>query len=102
MSDTKSSIRRTLIREVALLVGLLLLGLVLLPIAIFVVGSQVFGDYGAAGFSGFFNMLGGKLRNGDWVAWFLVLAPYFAWQVVRMTAFFWRKLGRDAASSTHV
>ena len=98
MSDTKSPIQRILKRELALLLGLLLLGLVLLPIAVFVVGGQVFGDYGPSGFSGFFNTLGGKLRNGDRVAWFLVLSPYFAWQAVRLTALLWRRLGRDATS----
>jgi len=98
---TKSPIRTTLTRELALLLSLLLIGLVLLPMAVFFVGGQVFGDYGPGGFSGFFNTLGGKLRQGDWVAWFLVLSPYFAWQAVRLTAFFWRRLGQRATSSRH-
>ena len=78
--------------------GLLFAGLVLLPIAIYVVGGEVFGDYGGAGFSDFFGVLSGKVRSGDTVAWFLVLSPYLVWQILRLTAFCWRLAGRPAAA----
>lgn len=93
MSNHRSDFSKTARRELALFLSLLLFGLVLLPIGVFFVGDQVFGDYGHAGFTGFFNTLGGKLRSADWVAWFLVLSPYFAWQTVRLTAMAWRRLG---------
>lgn len=93
MAETASPTRRIVSKELALLLVLVLFGLILLPIAVFFVGNLVFGDYGPAGFSGFFNTLGGKLRSGDWVAWFLVLSPYLAWQTIRLTAFLWRRLG---------
>ena len=67
-------------------------------IAIFFVGSQVFGDYGSGGFSGFFSTVSGKIRSGDWVAWFLVLSPYLGWQTIRLTALAWRLLGRPQDS----
>jgi hypothetical protein len=84
------SVKNRLLREAALLLGLVFAGLVLLPIAIYVVGNQVFGDYGEQGFGGFFRELGGKIRGGDAVAWFLVLSPYLVWQILRLTALGWR------------
>jgi hypothetical protein len=69
---------------------LLFLGFVLMPIAIYVVGRDLFGEYGGAGYGEFFNMLSGKIRSGDRVAWFLVLSPYLAWQTLRLTRFGWR------------
>lgn len=98
MSKNRFSINRIVKRELALFLGLLLFGLVLLPIGVFFVGDQVFGDYGPAGFTGFFNTLSGKIRSGDWVAWFLVLSPYLAWQAIRLTALAWRSLGNSQAS----
>lgn len=91
------SFSRTVKKELALFLGLLFFGLVLLPIAIFLVGQQVFGEYGGAGFTGFFNALGGSIRDGNWVAWFLILAPYLAWQTVRLTALLWRIAGKTQA-----
>ena len=96
MTKTKSSLRKIAAREIALFLSLLLFGLVVLPIGIFLVGDQVFGDYGSAGFSGFFNTLSGKIRDGDWVAWFLILSPYLGWQTIRLTALAWRGLGKSA------
>lgn len=97
MSESTTSTRKLIGKELALLLGLLLVGLVALPIAVFFVGNLVFGDYGPGGFSGFFNTLSGKIRDGDWVAWFLVLSPYLAWQTIRLTAFCWRLIGGRAA-----
>jgi hypothetical protein len=84
------SVKNRLLREAALLLGLVFAGLVLLPIGIYVVGNQVFGAYGEQGFGGFFRELGGKIRGGDVVAWFLVLSPYLVWQILRLTALGWR------------
>lgn len=95
-----TSFRKSVRKELALFLGLLFLGLVLLPVAIFFVGQQVFGDYGGAGFAGFFNTLGGNLRQGNWVAWFLVLAPYLAWQTVRLTRLLWRIAGHSPSHRT--
>ncbi|MGI9220767.1 MAG: hypothetical protein ACR2QS_07005 [Woeseiaceae bacterium] len=100
MSNNKSSISRIAKRELALFLGLLLFGLVLLPIGVFFVGDQVFGDYGPAGFTGFFNTLSGKIRSGEGVAWFLVLSPYLAWQSIRLTALAWRSLGNSQANGS--
>ena len=73
---------------------LLFFGLVVLPIAIWFVGKAVFGAYGGAGYMDFFGTLSAKIRAGDTVAWFLVLSPYLVWQIVRLTAFGWRAVGK--------
>ncbi len=88
------SLRYIALKELCLFLCLFFFGLVLLPVGIFLVGDQVFGSYGSQGFGGFFRDIGSKLRAGDWVAWFLVLSPYLAWQTVRLSAFFWRVVGR--------
>lgn len=94
MSETagkKSSPRGIQIKkEIALFCGLLFFGLVILPIAIWFVGKAVFGAYGGTGYSDFFGTLSGKIRSGDLVAWFLVLAPWLTWQILRLMAFGWR------------
>ncbi len=102
VDQARPPLQKLVIRELALFLGLLFLGLVLLPIAIYFVGGQVFGDYAGAGFTGFFNSLGGKIRQGDWVAWFLVLAPYLGWQTIRLTRFLWATAGRSASSENKV
>jgi len=73
-----------------LLTGMLFLGIVILPIAIWFVGKVVFGAYGGAGYGDFFGTLSGKIRNGDLVAWFLVLSPWLALQCMRLMALGWR------------
>jgi len=82
--------KQRLLRELALFLGLLFVGLVLLPIAIYLVGREVFGEYGGHGFGDFFSTLSGRVRNGETVALFLVLSPYFTWQILRLTAMAWR------------
>lgn len=77
-------------KEAALFTGMLFLGLVILPIAVWFVGKAIFGAYGGAGYSEFFGTLSGKIRNGDLVAWFLVLSPWLTWQCLRLMAFGWR------------
>jgi hypothetical protein len=97
--------KNTVRREVALLFVLLFVGLVLVPFGIYVVGREVFGDYGGHGYGDFFGTLSGKIRNRDAVAWFLVLSPYLAWQFVRLTAFAWRLASahpsKNSSSTSH-
>jgi hypothetical protein len=64
-----------------------------------VVGGQVFGDYGGHGFGEFFREVSSRVRDGNTVAWFLVLSPYLVWQVLRLTAFAWRLAGRPTGGS---
>ena len=90
MADTPLPIARILKKEALLFLALLFCGLVILPIAIWIVGSAVFGEYGGAGYGDFFGTLSAKIRSGDGVAWFLVLSPWLAWQVLRLTLFGWR------------
>lgn len=96
VANTESSFRRIALREICLFLCLLFVGLVLLPVGIYLVGDLVFGSYGGQGFGDFFGTISGKVRTGDWVAWFLVLSPYFAWQTIRLTALIWRAIGRSA------
>lgn len=93
MPAKKSSIKQIALRETALFLGLLFFGLVLLPVVIYLVGGEVFGSYGGYGFGGFFGAISSKIRNGEAVAWFLVLSPYLGWQMVRLTALAWRLVG---------
>lgn len=94
MAKDLNSLRRIALRELCLFLCLFFVGLVLLPIGVYLVGDQVFGAYGGSGFSGFFGEISSKIRGGDWDAWFLVLAPYLGWQLIRLTALLWRLLGR--------
>ncbi len=89
-----SDLRTIATKELAVLAGFLFLGLVLLPALVYVVGQNVFGSYGGDGYGDFFGRLAGKLRGGDFAAWFLALAPYLGWQCLRLTAFAWRAIGR--------
>lgn len=100
VTQSQSTFRRTATKELALFVGFLALGLLLLPIAIYFVGQQVFGTYGGAGFSDFFNTLSGQVREGNWVVWFLVLAPYLGWQTIRLTRILWRAAGSTQGNKT--
>ncbi|MDH3265470.1 MAG: hypothetical protein OEM25_00770 [Gammaproteobacteria bacterium] len=77
-------------RELALFLGLLFAGFVLVPVPIYLVGQNVLGEFGGNGYGDFFGTLSAKIRGGDLVAWFFVLAPYFAWQVMRLTLRAWR------------
>lgn len=93
-TSNPSELRRLASKEIALFTGLLFLGLAILPIMVYFVGQSVFGTYGGVGYADFFGMLGDKIRQGDIVAWFLVLSPYLGWQCLRLTVFAWRFIGR--------
>ncbi len=90
MARNDNSIKQIARREAAVLLGLLFVGLVLMPFGIYLVGQEVFGEYGGHGYGDFFGTLSGKIRNRDAVAWFLVLSPYLAWQFVRLVLLAWR------------
>lgn len=100
LSENRSDLKKTLKRESALLLMLLLLGLVLMPIAIYVIGRDLFGPYGGAGYGEFFNLLSGKVRSGDRVAWFLVFSPYLALQTLRLTLYGWRRTKSERIASS--
>ena len=91
MSVAQKSLRKRITAEAGLLFGLLFVGIVLVPIAIFFVGDAVFGTYCGQGYNDFFSTLSGKIRDGDRVAWFLVLSPYLVIFVFRLMAWGWRQ-----------
>ena len=88
-------ILQTLRREFFTLVLLLFVGVLLLPTAVYLVGQQVFGDYGGHGFGGFFRHLHGEARAGNPVVLFLLLSPYLLWQAFRLTIFAFRRRARE-------
>ena len=73
---------------------MLFVGFVILPVAVWLVGNLIFGAYGGTGYGDFFGRLSGKILSGDIVAWFLVLSPWLALQVVRMALAGWRLAGK--------
>ena len=81
-------------REALLFSALLFAGIVILPAAIYWVGNLVFGEYGGGTYGQFFSLLALKIRAGDSVAWFLVLAPYLGIQCLRLLAYAWRAVGK--------
>lgn len=91
MFAIEDRLRRRLAREIALFTVLLFAGFVLLPIAVWLVGNEIFGEYGGAGYGDFFGTLSAKIRGGDPAAWFLILSPYLAVLGVRMGFWGWRK-----------
>lgn len=72
-------------KESILFLWLLLAGLFVLPLAVYVVGRALFGEYGGTGFSAFYGTLHSELRSGTPSVWFLILSPYFIWQLLRLT-----------------
>ena len=94
VSQNPSVIKQSIRKEAALLTGLLFFGIVLMPLGIFWIGQSVFGAYGGHGYWEFFGTISEKIRSGDGVAWFLVLAPYLVWQCLRLMVGAWRFLGR--------
>ena len=95
MTATSSNLKSSAKREAALFLVLLLLGLLLLPAAIYLVGQSVFGDYGGGGFGEFYAGIHRDIRSGNGVVWFLVLAPYLIWQVLRLTIGIFRYVSRQ-------
>lgn len=94
LNGKRESTIKVIRKEAGLFIGLLFVGLVLLPIAVYSVGQNIFGDYGGHGYGQFFATLSGRIRDGDAVAWFLVLSPYLGWQTLRLMALGWRLTAR--------
>lgn len=90
MSDTAAPLLKTAKKEAAILAAFLFFGLAILPVLIWFVGKAVFGEYGGAGYAEFYGTLSSKVRGGDLVAWFLVLSPWLALQLVRLAMAGWR------------
>ena len=81
------------IRELSVLAGSLLAGLLLLPFALFFVSKFVLGNYGGGGYAEFFATLLRDVGAGQLGAWILIIAPYPAWQVLRLSLFGWTRFG---------
>ena len=96
VSDNPVLLKKSVLKELGLFVGLLFVGFVLMPVAIFWVGQSLFGSYGGQGYGDFFGTISEKIRHGNGVAWFLVLSPYLVWQCLRLTVAAWRYAGRAA------
>lgn len=88
MADT--NIRKVLTREAALFFGLIFVGLIIVPAGIYLVGQNVFGAYAGYGYGDFFGTLSGDIRAGAPAAWFIMLSPYLALQLLRLTGLGWR------------
>jgi hypothetical protein len=87
----EAALKTTATREIALFLVLLLAGIVAAPIGIYLVGQQVFGEFGGYGYADFYGTLSAKIRGGEAVAWFFVLSPYLLWQTVRLTRYGWHR-----------
>ena len=87
-------VKQILLKETALFVGLLFFGFVIVPMVAYWLGPRLIGEFGGHGYSEFFGELSGKVRSGDLTAWFFVLSPWLAWQVLRLTVYAWRKTGQ--------
>lgn len=94
-----TEVKNRLMKETALLAILGFVGLAILPLCIWFVGQAIFGEYGNGGFSSFFGALHRELREGEPAAWFLLLSPYLTWQLVRLTLWGFRQLGRRDGES---
>ena len=99
MSKQSSTAIRIIRKEAFLLAGFVFLGLVVLPIAVYVVGQNIFGEYGGRAFAQFYLDLSRRIRSGDGAAIFLVLSPYFGWQILRLVGLGWRLTRRPEGAS---
>ncbi len=90
MANTPTPLILKVRKEAFLFLALLFFGFVIMPIGVWFVGQAVFGAYGGTGYGDFFGTLSAKIRSGNAVAWFLVLAPWLMWQVLRLAALGWR------------
>jgi len=94
LSDQKSPLPKILKKEAALFVALLFVGFVLFPVLVWFVGKAIFGAYGGHGFAEFFGNLSSRIRSGNLGAWFLVLSPWLALQIIRLATLGWRIAGK--------
>lgn len=91
----QNSLKQLALRETALFLGLLFLGFVIVPIPIYIVGQELLGEFGGDGYGDFFGTLSARIRSGDLVAWFFVLSPYLAWQVMRLSLRAWHAVSKS-------
>lgn len=91
MTNSSTNLKKSATREAILCVALLISGAILLPFAVYIVGQSVFGEYAGAGLSEFLKQIFRSLRDGQGVVWFLVLSPYFGWQLLRLTVWLFRR-----------
>ncbi|MEM1263586.1 MAG: hypothetical protein AAGH76_14380 [Pseudomonadota bacterium] len=84
---------RWLKKELLVFAIFLLLGLFVLPVAIYATGMQVFSGYAGGTAGDFLQRFFGAAASGSAAIWFLILAPYGAWQCLRLAwaAVFWRR-----------
>ncbi len=94
----QGTMKQTVVKDTALLVGFRFLGFVIMPIAIYWIGPRVLGEFGGHGYSDFFGGISARIRGGDLVAWFFVLSPYLVWQILRMTLFAFRTASGEKRS----
>ena len=92
MTDKEKSIKRVLRKELVTLLLLALAGLLLLPLSIYLVGAEIFGEYGDHGFGDFYRNLHSQLRAGNPVVTFLMISPYLVWQILRMSFYVFRRM----------
>jgi len=69
-------------KELKKLILFTFISLLLLPIPIFIIGNIIFGEYGGNSYFEFFMSLITALLKGSFGGWFLILAPYLAWQLI--------------------
>jgi hypothetical protein len=81
---------RTIKREIAIAAALFAAGLLLLPPAVYWVGRQVAGDYGAGGPLALADQIWADLTQLEPAAWLLVLSPYLLVQLLRLIGRTWR------------
>jgi hypothetical protein len=91
VSGDNKPLKQKAMNELALALSFIFAGMVLLPLVIYLTGQSVFGEYGGAGFSDFFRRLGGDIREGRPVVWFLVLSPYLILMSLRLTIWAFQK-----------
>ena len=95
MSASPETQKKLVPGELMLFLVLFFVGLAILPALIYVVGHSLFGEYGGTGFSNFYGLLHSEFRSGQPVVWFLVLSPYIAWQLLRLTILGFRRASRS-------
>ena len=72
-------------KELSLFLILVGVGLIALPLGIYFLGSQVAGEYAGEGIWGLFTHIVTDLGGRNLFAWVLVLAPYLAMQLFRLS-----------------
>jgi hypothetical protein len=94
MNETPVPLRgsTSLQREVIVAALSLGFGLLVLPFAVYLVGQQLLGDYGASsGAMALAESIWLDLVTLRWPAWLLVLSPYVTVQLVRWMRRVWRR-----------